>query len=275
MKTALITGATDGIGKSTALALAKQGWQIEGTGRSQHKADQVLAELKRLNPDSQHAFHCFDLADVQANRTFLEAFKRRHKTLDFLLLNANPLPKKGELNAQGYDPLFMTGFVSRYMFSIELDELLRQSDNSRVMHIAQIRSRGAVNFGKLKNRHLGGMRTMFYTYAASGFMAKYVGQLGLTSVPHLVLDPGTVDTGQVKAMGPILRFLAQLYDLVSPEELAGFIADHLQQIPAHQAAGQLFYRDQLKNMAGKLNDPASFNKLMAIGEELSGVRWQQ
>lgn len=64
MKVALITGITDGIGKATALALAKAGWEVHGTGRSNEKAEAVLTSLKSLNPHGVHQVFCFDLSDI-------------------------------------------------------------------------------------------------------------------------------------------------------------------------------------------------------------------
>lgn len=275
MKTALITGVTDGIGKATAIVLAKAGWQIHGIGRNQKKADNLLNQLKALNPHGEHEFQCFDLSDIKANQHFLDAYKQRHTQLNFLLLNANPLPKKGVLNEQGYDPLFIIGFVSRYMFSIQLDELLQQAEGSRVMHIAQIRGRHGVDFSKLKRRSLSGVRVMLYSYAASGYMAKYFNREGITPVPHLIMDPGTVDTDQVKILGRFTRFLAKLYDLITPGEMGEIIHEHLKTVPAQKASSQLFYRKQQKDLKSKLNDLEGFKSLLALGEELSGTTWSK
>lgn len=274
MKVALITGITDGIGKATAFALANAGWEVHGTGRCEIKADSVLTTLKKLNPAGEHEIHCFDLSDVKSCKNFLAQYKQHHEQLNFLFLNANPLPKKGKLNSQGYDPLFFVGFVSRYLFSVQLDELLQKTDGSRVIHNAQVRGKKGVDFSKLKGKSKSGFMVMYYSYAASGYMAKYFNQTHMTSVPHLIMDPGTVDTKQVQSMGWMLRTLAKLYDLITPEAMGEIINEHLQQVPAEEAAGKLFYRKNVKRLDRKLNDLEGFNNLMKLGEKLSDVKWR-
>ena len=273
MKTALITGVTDGIGRATALILAERGWQIHGIGRSQEKANQLLDQLSRLNPQIHHQISCFDLADITANQSFLDSYLQHNEHLDLLFLNANPLPFKSSLNSYGYHPLFFIGFVSRYLFSTRLNQILSRTPNSRVIHNGQVKTSAKVDFDKLKGKKINGIKAIYHSYTACGYMVRYCNDRGLTSVPHLMLDPGTVDTEQVKSLGPVLRFLAKLYDLTPPEAIAEVIYQHLQTIPAQQAAGQLYYRQKHKQLAGKIDDLTGFEKLMKVAEQITSVYW--
>ena len=135
---ALITGATDSIGRETAKTLAKAGYEIHGVGRSRQKSDQVLNQLRQINSQANHCFYPYDMTDIEANRNFLDQFIKEQSRLDFILLNANPLPSK-KITEYGYDPLFMIGYLSRYMYSVLLNELLEKTEGSRVMHIAPVK----------------------------------------------------------------------------------------------------------------------------------------
>ena len=61
MKTILITGSTDGIGKETAKQLAKKGHRIIIHGRNQDKAQNVKKELNSINPEAAHQITIADL----------------------------------------------------------------------------------------------------------------------------------------------------------------------------------------------------------------------
>jgi serine 3-dehydrogenase len=83
MKTAIVTGATSGIGEATVRALAGAGWQVVATGR---RADRLAA----LAADCGEAVHpaAFDVRDAEATRAALAALPERFAGLDLLVNNA-------------------------------------------------------------------------------------------------------------------------------------------------------------------------------------------
>jgi len=139
MKTALITGATHGIGRALAISLAKRGYEIHVVGRNASSGEAVLNKLKEVNPKGEHRLFLLDLASIKSNKEFLKEYTVKYKKLDLLVLNANPLPKNLKITEEGHDEIFGVGYLSRYMFSIELNDLLSKSDISRVMHMGDAR----------------------------------------------------------------------------------------------------------------------------------------
>ena len=87
-KVVLITGATDGIGKATARALAKLGAAVVLAGRNRAKGEQVLAELRQQTGNERLDLLTADLS-VQADvRALAQQFKERYDRLDVLVNNA-------------------------------------------------------------------------------------------------------------------------------------------------------------------------------------------
>jgi NAD(P)-dependent dehydrogenase (short-subunit alcohol dehydrogenase family) len=68
-RTILVTGATSGIGKATAIYLSKLGARVVASGRNQERLDQVMAELE----GASHIGRLFDLADLDAIVPWLKA----------------------------------------------------------------------------------------------------------------------------------------------------------------------------------------------------------
>jgi len=83
-KTALITGATSGIGAATARAFVAAGWQVIATGR---RADRLAALVAELGADKVHAA-VFDVTDTAARDAALAALPAAFRDIDLLVNNA-------------------------------------------------------------------------------------------------------------------------------------------------------------------------------------------
>src|SRR3546814_15521626 len=88
MRTALITGATAGIGEAAARAFVDAGWRVIGTGRRRARLDALAGELG-------DAFHsaAFDIRDEAARDAAPDAFPESFRKVD-LLINHAGLPTR-------------------------------------------------------------------------------------------------------------------------------------------------------------------------------------
>ncbi|MBQ9705900.1 MAG: SDR family NAD(P)-dependent oxidoreductase [Paludibacteraceae bacterium] len=86
MKTALITGATSGIGLACARRFAREGWRLILNGRKQHLLDTVAAELRQ--DGTQVLTLCFDVRDREAASRAVETLPADWQDIDLLINNA-------------------------------------------------------------------------------------------------------------------------------------------------------------------------------------------
>ncbi|MCL4125329.1 UNVERIFIED_CONTAM: hypothetical protein GTU68_064941 [Idotea baltica] len=93
-KTALITGATSGIGEATAFEFAKQGINLVLCGRRLTRLKTIKEALSRLT--NVHILN-FDVRDKEATKTAIESLPKDFKQIDILINNAG--------NAHGLDPI--------------------------------------------------------------------------------------------------------------------------------------------------------------------------
>ncbi len=109
MKTALITGATSGIGKSTAIALAKHNINLIICGRRQDRLDNLQQELTKIV--KVHTL-CFDVRDKEKVFESIDSLPLQFNKIDILINNAG--------NAHGLDPI-QTGSIHDWDAMIDIN----------------------------------------------------------------------------------------------------------------------------------------------------------
>ena len=105
-KTAIITGATDGIGKALAITLSKE-YNLALCGRSEDKMKQLAQELGNGRVYTE----CFDITDREKRHSFCENVRREFGSVDVLVNNAGANTKKDKIADINLDDL-------RYMFEL-------------------------------------------------------------------------------------------------------------------------------------------------------------
>jgi NAD(P)-dependent dehydrogenase (short-subunit alcohol dehydrogenase family) len=132
-KVVLITGATSGIGKQTALALAKMGARVVVTGRSKQSGEEAVAEIKAASGNAKVDLLIGDLSAQKNVHTLAEQFKARHDRLDVLINNAGLAASERKLTEDGIESNFAVNVVTPYLLTRLLMDSLKKSPSPRVV----------------------------------------------------------------------------------------------------------------------------------------------
>jgi len=128
-KRVLITGASDGIGKTAALELARRGADLVITGRNETKTRAVLDQINALGGDLDHAMLLADLSSIQQTKDLAAEFLSGHRRLDVLLNNAGAAFQDYATSADGIEMTFALNHISYYLLgNLLLDALKRAGD---------------------------------------------------------------------------------------------------------------------------------------------------
>ena len=87
-KTCIITGATDGIGKQTAIDLASLGYSIGLVGRDQDKGELVLNEIADATNNQSLKFFKTDLSKIKSIKALSDEIKSEYDSIEILVNNA-------------------------------------------------------------------------------------------------------------------------------------------------------------------------------------------
>ncbi len=145
-RTALVTGATSGLGYETATQLAEQGYgQIIVTGRTKAKArdarDRLTTRTKRNAFESLE----LDLDEIASAEAAAEALVERGGSLDLLVLNAGIAPpKEPEIGPDGIDRVVSSSLTGHHVLTIRLIEAGLVADGTRIVIAGSEAARGDV-----------------------------------------------------------------------------------------------------------------------------------
>ncbi|MEM8846329.1 MAG: SDR family NAD(P)-dependent oxidoreductase [Bacteroidota bacterium] len=135
MKTTLITGSTDGIGKLAAVKLAKEGHKVILHGRNNEKLQNAIAEIKSLAEKESVVGYVADLSNFNSIPQITTQILKSHSKIDVLINNAGVFKSKVQQNENNLDIRFAVNYFAPFLLTNGLVESLKKSDSPRVINL--------------------------------------------------------------------------------------------------------------------------------------------
>lgn len=136
MKNILITGSTDGIGKLTAIQLAKEGHHIYLHGRNPDKLNFFISEIKDISNNENIYGFIADFSDLNAVRLMAEQVKSKLSKIDVLINNAGILKNSISTGTNTIDIHFLINYLAPYLLTNLLLPLIKKSKEPRVINLS-------------------------------------------------------------------------------------------------------------------------------------------
>ena len=136
MKTIVITGSTDGIGKLAAKKLAMAGHHVVLHGRNQQKLEQTISELKSTTNNNKLSGIISDLSDVGSIRSMAVKISQKHPSIDVLINNAGVYHSALPQNPKGMDMRFAVNYLAPYILTHALVPVLQKGNSPRVINLS-------------------------------------------------------------------------------------------------------------------------------------------
>lgn len=136
MKTIFITGSTDGIGKKTAIKLAKDGHQIIVHGRSPEKLEATIKEVKQVSGNENVNGFLADFSNLKSVAHMANQIVKQYPKIDVLINNAGIFKTSIEQNQEGLDVRFVVNFLSPVLLTDLLKPLLEKGESPRIVNLS-------------------------------------------------------------------------------------------------------------------------------------------
>ncbi|KAF9055839.1 hypothetical protein BJ165DRAFT_1412265 [Panaeolus papilionaceus] len=219
-KVIIVTGANTGVGKETAKALLNHNAKVYMAARSQEKAEEAIAQLKK-ETGKEGIWLKLDLADLNSIKSAAEEFAKKEKELHVLFNNAGVMvPPVDMVTTQGYDLQFGTNVLGHFYFTkLLLPNLLAGAKSSpdgkaRVVNTSSSASLfiNGLDFNTFKDgkpRQRKGAQ-MLYSQSKLGnilysnALARKYGDQGIVSTS---LNPGNLKTDLARHLPNFVRYI--------------------------------------------------------------------
>jgi NAD(P)-dependent dehydrogenase (short-subunit alcohol dehydrogenase family) len=220
-RTALITGANTGIGRVTAVGLARQGAHLFLAGRSADRHQAVIDEIRAGAPGALVEFLPLDLGDLSSVRGCAQAFLARGLPLHLLVNNAGLAGSPG-LTVDGFERTFGVNHLGPFLLTTLLLDRLKASAPARIVTVAS-RAHTRVNgidwqAQREPTRSRSGVQEYCVSKLANVWFSAELGRrLAGTGVSTYALHPGVVASDVWRAVPWPLRSLIKLA-MISPQQ---------------------------------------------------------
>lgn len=138
----VVTGATDGIGRVTARALAERGAEVVLVGRNAAKGAEVCKAIHRSSRNSCVRFEQADLSSQAEIRTLAERLTEDGTAIDVLVNNVGAIFNRRRESADGIEMTFALNHLGYFLLTGLLLESLKASAAARIVNVASEAHRG-------------------------------------------------------------------------------------------------------------------------------------
>src|SRR5215470_15714654 len=220
-RVALVTGANTGIGRVTALELARKGAQLFLACRSAERTRSVINEIRAARPDALAEWLPLELSDFDSVRACARMFLDRALPLHLLVNNAGVAGARG-LTRSGFEWMFGVNHMGHFLLTQLLLERIRRSAPARIVTVASRAHRrvGGIDWAAVRKptATLTGVREYCVSKLANVLFSAELGRrLEGSGVSTYALHPGVVDSDIWRRLPGPLRALNRLR-LISNEE---------------------------------------------------------
>ncbi|RDI54079.1 SDR family NAD(P)-dependent oxidoreductase [Nocardia mexicana] len=136
MKTVVISGGTDGMGKALALTYLRRGDRVVAIGSSPEKGRALVDAAREFGADPRLEFLRADLSLVAENRRVLDRIAATYPVVDILVLAARYYRSRRFVTAEGFEANFALFYLSRYLLGHGLADRLERADAPVLLDLA-------------------------------------------------------------------------------------------------------------------------------------------
>ncbi len=275
-RTVLISGANQGIGKASAIALGKMGAKLVLVCRNAEKARAAIADIEREGAKDVELI-LGDLSLQSDVRRVAAEFKAKHSRLDVLLNNAGVLVTSRRVTAEGIEETFALNHLGYFLLTSLLLDVLKASGPARVVSVSsRAHERAKMNWDDLQFQKTPYSAIGVYSQSKLCnilFTRELARRLEGTGVTANCLHPGVVATGFGHTYGGFFSAVLKVARpfLIKPEDGAKTSIYLASSPEVEGVTGKYFDKCKAVEPSRAALEPGAPERLWAISEQMTGL----
>jgi len=262
-KIVLITGSTDGIGKQTALDLARLGAKVIIHGRDPQRVKTAREEIIKRSGNNQVDALLADFSELSQVKRMAGEILARYLRLDVLVNNAGVFLLDRKVTADGLEMNFQVNYLSPFLLTNLLLPLVKTSAPARIVSVSSaLHAKAILDFENLQGeKNYNGIQAYALSKLGNIYMTLELAEkLSGSGVTANCLHPGGVDT-------KMLRTAMQMSGIPVEEGAAPSV--FLASSPdVAEMSGEYFYHCEVGRLSEIASDFTARKKLWQISEDL-------
>ena len=274
-KICVITGCNSGIGKVTAIELAKMGFEIIMLVRDSQKSRDAFNEIKRESGSDQVALKYVDLSSLESIKNVAEEIKSDYTGIDLLINNAGIFKRKLDKSVDSFEMTIAVNYIATFTLTNHLMPLLKKNKNARIINLtSELYKRGKIH---LDNQFSPDKFNGDKAYANSKLLVIYFTKelSRLIENNNLIVNcvhPCVVGTNVFREYP---KWFAKFINLLisKPEEGAKPSIYLASSEEINGVTGKYFYKTKLKETEKVANDMELAKKIWKETENITDIRY--
>lgn len=270
-KICVVTGTNSGIGKATALGLAKLGATVVMVCRDRAKGEAAAKEIIGESGNKSVDLLVADLSSQQAIRQLAVEFKSKYTRLDVLINNAGLYLSNRTLTVDGLETTFAVNHLAYFLLTNLLLDVIKASAPSRIVNVASSAHADSLDFANLQSeKGYDGMQAYSRSKLANIlFTYELARRLAGSNVTVNCLHPGVIRSGLQRDMG--LQFQVIARSFASPERGAE-TSIYLASSPDVAGITGKYFSGKRETRSSAISyDEGVARKLWQVSAELTGL----
>jgi NAD(P)-dependent dehydrogenase (short-subunit alcohol dehydrogenase family) len=275
-RTVLVTGGTGGIGKATALGLARLGAHVAVTGRDPMRTEDAVREIRAAGGGPVDAFVA-DLSSQSEVRRLAGEVLRSLPRIDALINNVGGYWNTRHLTADGLERTFALNHLAPFLLTTLLLDRLKSSAPARVVTVASNAHKlGHIDFDDLQGeRSYSGAQAYNQSKLANVlFSYELARRLAGSGVTANALHPGVVRTGfgAEDSAGTQRMFVPLLRPFMKSPRRGAATSIHVTSAPdLAKVTGRYFADRKITKSSARSYDQAVAARLWQVSSEPVGL----
>lgn len=268
-KVCLVTGSNSGIGKETALGLARLGATVVMVCRDQSKGEAAQAEIKQKSGNPSVDLLIADLSSQQSIRHLAQVVIARYPQVHILVNNAGMSPSHRAVTIDGIEKTLAVNHLAPFLLTNLLLDHVKASAPARIVTVASA-AQNAIDFDDLQNEKRYSVWEVYGQSKLANILFTYelARRLEGTGVTANCLHPGVVSTNLARDLNPLFRVMARLF--FTSAEKGAHNSIYVASSPEVEGkSGKYFVKQREARSSAASYDTASAQRLWRISEQLT------